>query len=435
MTSPPLFDTSVPLAERVRPESLADILGQSQALGEHTPFGRGLKQGHLSSMILWGPPGSGKTTLAQVIGKRNQAHWLSLSAVLGGVREIRAAVEKAERYKQEGPQPTLLFVDEIHRFNRAQQDLLLPHVEKGTLTLIGATTENPAFSINTALLSRCHLVRLEPLTEATVITLLERALERDPALNQAGVGVDAEALQAIARYCEGDARRALMLLEQCVQAFDGHAPKAAASVSIADVKTALQHAAMIYDKQGEAHYTVISALIKSMRGNDPDAAIYWMMRALEGGEEPQFILRRLIIFASEDVGNADPQALQIALSADQAFARLGMPEGIFALSQCCTYLASTVKSNAAYLAWTQAQQDVREHGSLPVPMHLRNAENARLKAWGYGRGYRYPHDEGGHASGQVYLPEALQEKRYYKPLNVGFEAKLKARLERLRGDR
>ncbi|MCA9608484.1 MAG: replication-associated recombination protein A, partial [Myxococcales bacterium] len=323
------------------------------------------------------------------------------------------------------------FVDEIHRFNKAQQDALLPHVEKGTVVLIGATTENPSFAVNAALLSRARVFRLEPLDEASLARLLGRAMtDRERGLGHLGVTATPEVLELVAKLARGDARRALGALELAA----GEAAASGKPLDEALVREALAEKTLLYDKSGEEHYNVVSAFIKSMRGNDPDAAIYWMMRMLEAGDDPLFVLRRMIIFASEDVGNADPVALQTAIAADAAFRRLGMPEGLFAMAQCCTYLASTVKSNASYAAWTAAQKDVREHGPLPVPMKLRNAATAAMKDWGYGDGYRYPHAEGGHATGETYLPEALEGRRYYEPKESGFEIKLRARLARMRGE-
>ncbi|HEY8431374.1 MAG TPA: replication-associated recombination protein A [Sandaracinaceae bacterium] len=420
-----------PLSERMRPRSLVEVVGQEHVIGEGRLLEKAIRADRVPSMILWGPPGTGKTTLARVVAAETKAFFEPFSAVLGGVPELRKIIAAAGERKKLHGRRTILFVDEIHRFNKAQQDALLPHVEKGTVVLIGATTENPSFAVNAALISRARVFRLEPLSPEAVRVLLARALaDRERGLGDLGVSAEPGALETIAELCRGDARRALDVLELAAR-------ESAASSRPLDealVREALAEKTLLYDKSGEEHYNVVSAFIKSMRGNDPDAAIYWMMRMIEAGDDPLFILRRMIIFASEDVGNADPQALAVAVNADAAFRRLGMPEGIFAMAQCCTYLASTVKSNASYLAWTAAQRDVREHGPLPVPMHLRNAPTKAMKEWGYGEGYRYPHDEGGHAPGAVYLPDALAGRRYYEPKNAGFEIKLAARLARLRGE-
>jgi putative ATPase len=421
----------VPLSERMRPRTLGEVVGQTQLVGRGRLLQKAIRADRIPSMILGGPPGTGKTTLARVVAAETKARFESFSAVLGGVPELRRIIATAEEQKRVYGRRTILFVDEIHRFNKSQQDALLPHVEKGTVVLIGATTENPSFAVNAALLSRARVFRLEPLAPESIRTLLERALA-DNARGLGALGVSAEpgALDTIAELARGDARRALDVLELAAR-------EAAASKRAIDeelVREALAEKTLLYDKSGEEHYNVVSAFIKSMRGNDPDAAMYWMMRMLEAGDDPLFILRRMIIFASEDVGNADPQALQVAVAADAAFRRLGMPEGIFPLAQCCAYLASTVKSNASYVAWTRAQEDVRAHGPLPVPMHLRNAPTKAMKEWGYGEGYRYPHDEGGHAAGVQYLPDALAGRRYYEPASAGFEIKLAARLARLRGE-
>ncbi len=419
----------IPLSERMRPRTLAHIVGQTHLLGEGTLLERSIRGGRIPSMILWGPPGTGKTTLARVVAAETHGSFEPFSAVLGGVPELRKLIAAAAERKKIRGTRTILFVDEIHRFNKAQQDALLPHVEKGTVVLIGATTENPSFAVNAALLSRARVFRLEPLSPDDVRGLLRRALtDRERGLGSLAIDVRTDALDAIAELSRGDARRALDVLELSAR-------EAAASSRALDdalVREALAEKTLLYDKSGEEHYNVVSAFIKSMRGNDPDAAIYWMMRMLEAGDDPLFVLRRMIIFASEDVGNADPQALSLAMSADAAFRRLGMPEGLFAMAQCCTYLASTVKSNASYRAWTAAQTDVREHGPLPVPMKLRNAATKAMKEWGYGDGYRYPHETGGHAAGETYLPESLVGRRYYEPKDAGFESKLRARLARLR---
>jgi putative ATPase len=381
-------------------------------------------------MILWGPPGTGKTTVAHVIANETHSLFVPFSAVLGGVPELRKIIAAAKEQKNYYGKKTILFIDEIHRFNKAQQDALLPHVENGTVTLIGATTENPSFAVNSALLSRARVFDLKPLEAADLRQLLERALaDQAHGIGRTPQTFDAEALAAISQNAGGDARRALSALELASD-FAQSAGVEAVTVSI--VQEALATQTLLYDKSGEEHYNVISAFIKSMRGSDPDAAVYWLMRMLEAGEDPRFVLRRMLIFASEDIGNADPQALEVALGADAAFRRLGMPEGIFPIAQCCTYLASAPKSNASYKAWKTAQSDVREHGALPVPLKLRNAPTDAMKSWGYGDGYRYPHDESGFSPGETYLPDVLVDRKYYHPTDQGFEARIRERLAALR---
>jgi putative ATPase len=385
-------------------------------------------------MILWGPPGTGKTTLARALAAESRAELVPFSAVLAGVAELRKIVEAAVERRRSRGQRTILFVDEIHRWNKAQQDALLPHVENGTVVLVGATTENPSFAINAALLSRTRVFRLEPHTDASIAAILRRALaDEGRGLGKLGLEVDEDAIAALCAAVQGDARRALDVLELAVET--ALATGDGTRLTIDAVRGALASRTLLYDKSGEEHYNVVSAFIKSMRGNDPDAAVYWMMRMLEAGEDPLFVMRRMLIFASEDVGNADPQALQLANAADAALRRLGMPEGLHPLAQCCTYLASTVKSNASYEAWTRAKEAVARHGALPVPLHLRNAPTGLMKEMGYGAGYRYPHDEGGHAAGVTYLPDGLVGARFYEPREAGFETKLRGRLERLRSAR
>ncbi|MEM9069627.1 MAG: replication-associated recombination protein A [Myxococcota bacterium] len=421
-----LFDRQAkkegPLADRLRPTRLVDVVGQRHLLGSGQLLARLIRADRTPSMVLWGPPGTGKTTLAQVIAHETSATFVPFSAVLGGVPALRKEIAAAKDRRRMGRR-SLLFVDEIHRFNKAQQDALLPHVEDGTVTLIGATTENPSFAVNAALLSRARVFRLESLSEEDVQAVLRRALTHPDGLR---VEITDEAVEALSVAARGDARRALTVLEAL--AADGRV------VDLALVADAFEAKTLLYDKAGEEHYNVVSAFIKSMRGSDPDAALYWMMRMLEAGDDPRFVLRRMMIFASEDIGNADPRALTVAVAADQAFQRLGMPEAMHAMAQCCTYLAVAPKSNAAYKGFLAARADVQEHGALPVPLKLRNAPTKAMKAWGYGDGYRYPHDEGGVAGGETYLPEKLVGARYYVPTQSGLEARIRDRLRRIRGE-
>ncbi|MBW1760069.1 MAG: replication-associated recombination protein A [Deltaproteobacteria bacterium] len=414
----------------MRPNRIEDVVGQAHLLGDGHILARAIRSDRIPSMILWGPPGTGKTTLAHVIANETNSIFVPFSAVLGGVPELRKIIAAAKEQKNYYGKKSILFIDEIHRFNKAQQDALLPHVENGTVTLIGATTENPSFAVNSALLSRARVFDLKPLEAADLRKLLERALaDGDHGVGHVPQSVDDDALAAISQNARGDARRALSALELASD-FAQSAGVEALTVSI--VQEALATQTLLYDKSGEEHYNVISAFIKSMRGSDPDAAVYWLMRMLEAGEDPLFVLRRMLIFASEDIGNADPRALEVTVSADAAFRRLGMPEGIFPIAQCCVYLASAPKSNASYKAWKMAQSDVREHGALPVPLKLRNAPTEAMKSWGYGEGYRYPHDESGFSREETYLPDQLVDRKYYRPTDHGFEARIRERLRELR---
>ncbi len=420
----------MPLSARMRPRTLEEIVGQRHIVAPGKLLYDAIAQDRVPSFLLWGPPGTGKTTLAQVVSHETRARFVPFSAVLGGVPELRAAIAQAAEQKKLYGTRTTLFVDEIHRFNKAQQDALLPHVERGTVTLIGATTENPSFAVNAALLSRARVFKLEPLTEDDLVFLLSRALsDSERGLGLMQLSADPDVLRLIAREVRGDARRALDVLELGAK----HAvSQGQAELRKENLEDAMSSQTLLYDKSGEEHYNVISAFIKSMRGSDPDASIYWMMRMLEAGEDPLFVMRRMLIFASEDVGTADPGALNIAVSADHALRRLGMPEGMFALAQCCHYLACAPKSNASYKSWVKAREDVRKHGALPVPLKLRNAPTQAMKDWGYGNGYVYPHDQGGYVTGENYLPDTLAGQRYYEPKEIGHEHKIKVWLEKLR---
>jgi putative ATPase len=391
-----------PLADRMRPTTIEEYVGQGHLLGQGRFLLQAIRDDRVPSMILWGPPGSGKTSLGRVIAGQTKAELVQFSAVLGSLAELRQIVEEARRRRGERGQRTIVFVDEIHRFNKAQQDAFLPHVEGGTIVLVGATTENPSFAVNAALLSRCKVFRLEPLADDALVAVMKRALDREHA-----AAAD-EALAAIAKDARGDARRALTTLEMVLEHAHGKA------IDLALVEDAHTHAPLLYDKAGEEHYNVVSAFIKSMRGSDADAAIYWMMRMLEAGDDPLFVARRMIIFASEDIGNADANALVVANAADAAFRRLGMPEGIYPLAHAALYLASAPKSNAVKNAWQAAKAAIDEHGALPVPMKLRNAPTKLMKDEGYGKGYKYPHDyEDNVAPGETYLPDVLAGTKFY----------------------
>jgi len=417
-----------PLAERMRPASLDELVGQEHLLAPGKLLGVLAGGGRLPSLLLWGPPGTGKTTLARLLAARERAYFATLSAVTAGVKELRAEVAAAAERRDLHRQRTILFVDEIHRFSRAQQDALLPHVEAGTVTFIGATTENPSFEVVAPLLSRCRVVRLEPLGEEALRAIAGRALaDRERGLGRRRVEFEDGALDRLVAQAGGDARQMLNALEVAAD-LAGGAPEEPARVGIADVDEALQRRTLLYDKAGDEHYGVVSAFIKSMRGSDPDAAVYWMTRMLEAGEEPRFLLRRMVIFASEDIGNADPQALAVATSALAAFELVGLPEGVLPLTQAALYLACAPKSNTALATYAAARRAVRERGALPVPAKLRNAVTALDRAMGRGADYKYPHELGGHYVPETYLPDALVGTRFYEPSDSGYEREIAPRL-------
>jgi ATPase related to the helicase subunit of the Holliday junction resolvase len=418
---------SQPLADRMRPRSLDEYVGQAHILGEGKPLRRAILSGHLHSMILWGPPGTGKTTLARLLANHAGQRFITLSAVLSGVREIRAAVEQARQTLAAEGRATLLFIDEVHRFNKAQQDAFLPHVEDGTFVFVGATTENPSFELNNALLSRARVYVLKALDREAVRTLLERAVhDTERGLGALGLQLSDEQLELLAEAADGDARRALNLLEIASDlAEDGRIPQTVLEEVVAGQVRR-------FDKGGEVFYDQISALHKSVRGSSPDAALYWLARMLDGGCDPLYIARRVVRMASEDIGNADPRALQIALNAWDVQERLGSPEGELAIAQAVVYLACAAKSNAVYKAFGQAMKLARESGSLEVPLHLRNAPTRLMKELDYGKAYRYAHDEpGGYAAGENYFPEALAGTRLYQPVDRGLEIQIGEKLRRL----
>ncbi len=423
------MNKEAPLAARMRSRNFAEFVGQEHLVGEGRVVRKSIEADQLSSMILWGPPGSGKTTLAYIIASITKSHFSPVSAVSSGVADLRRVVEEAKERRGMHQQRTILFIDEIHRFNKAQQDAILPYVEDGTITLIGATTENPSFEVISPLLSRCRVFVLNALDDEQVGVIVRRALEdEERGLGKLQVEVDADAMKHLIAMSNGDGRTALNALELAVLATQPDA-EGKRKISLATVEDALQHRALLYDRAGEEHYNLISALHKSLRGSDPDAALYWLGRMLEAGEDPLYVVRRLVRFASEDVGMADPQALAVAVAAQQAVHFVGMPEGNLALAEAVVYLATAPKSNSLYRAYSEVQKDIRQTGNQPVPMHLRNPVTSLMRESGYGKGYKYAHDYEGHFVEQQNMPDSLRDRHYYSPGDQGYEKEIKARIK------
>jgi putative ATPase len=426
-----------PLADRLRPQSLNDYVGQEHITGDGKTLNQAIQNQSLHSMVFWGPPGTGKTTLAKIIANSVQAHFISLSAVLSGVKDIREAITQAKQWRLQGDK-TILFIDEVHRFNKSQQDAFLPYIEDGTIYFIGATTENPSFELNNALLSRVKTYVLKSLTVDNLKMVIKAALKNDVQLKQLNIKIDETSLELLAQVSDGDARRALNFLEIASDLAEPEPASATDNVEVCFITQQIiedvsSQSLRRFDKGGDLFYEQISALHKSVRGSNPDAALYWFARMIDGGCDAIYIARRVIRMASEDIGNADPRGLQLALDAWQTYERLGSPEGELAIAQAIVYLSSTAKSNAVYVAYKAAMLDAANSASLDVPEHLRNAPTQFMKKLGYGRDYRYAHDEeGAFAAGESYFPETLGEKQYYHPVARGLESKIKEKLDRLR---
>jgi putative ATPase len=428
-TFPPPAKTAAdsPLAERLRPGSLEEIVGLEELLAEGRFLRNAIETDRIPSMIFWGPPGSGKTTLARIIARTTRARFVTFSATSSSIKDIKALMEEARKMRAARGSKTIVFIDEIHRFNKAQQDAFLPYVEAGDIVLIGATTENPSFEVNSALLSRSKVVVIPPLEREQVMTILKRAVEH-PSVGKFGIELTDDALEFMAATSAGDARQALTSLQLVVET----ARADDNPIDFEKVKLILQRRSLMYDKSGEEHYNLISALHKSIRNGDADAALYWLVRMIEGGEDPLYLARRMVRAASEDIGNADPQALVFAIAVQQTVHFLGMPEAGVALAQLATYLAAAPKSNAAYEGYGQAVHEVRQGDNPPVPLHIRNAPTRLMKDLGYGRGYQYAHDFEEQTAAMNCLPESLEDRRFYEPKDVGFEGEMLRRLERLR---
>ncbi|HVG23667.1 MAG TPA: replication-associated recombination protein A [Thermoanaerobaculia bacterium] len=427
-----------PLAERLRPKSLDEVVGLEELLGDRKFLRNAIETDRIPSMIFWGPPGSGKTTMARIIAKTTRARFVQFSATSTSIKDIKSLMEEARKARQARGSKTIVFIDEIHRFNKAQQDAFLPYVEAGDIILIGATTENPSFEVNSALLSRSKVVVIPALEREQVVTILRRATAH-PSVSKFGIALDEAALDFIAATSAGDARQALTSLQLVVETSgaveapdDDGGLQPAAPLGVNEVQEILQRRSLMYDKSGEEHYNIISALHKSLRNGDADAAVYWLVRMLEGGEDPMYIARRLVRAASEDIGNADPQALVFAIAVQQTVHFLGMPEAGVALAQLVTYLAASPKSNAAYVGYGEAVREVRQGDNPPVPLHIRNAPTRLMKDLGYGRGYQYAHDFDEQTAAMECLPDSLAGRRFYEPKNAGFEQTLRERLEKMR---